>query len=88
MTDAKRDNNRVTTIEGVSSVDSVTPALIEVNPATGAVLVEITTGSTSVAAPSGKFDDNRVRTMRLTSSVDSTTILSPIVSASGLLMEF
>lgn len=46
MSDAKRDSNRVTTLIGVSSVDSVTPTLVNVNPATGAVIVEGGSGGT------------------------------------------
>lgn len=37
---AKQDQNRVTTIQGVSSVDGVTPTDIYVNPTTGAVMIE------------------------------------------------
>lgn len=40
MTDAKRDQNRVTGLLGVSSADGTTPLPIKINPATGRVLVE------------------------------------------------
>ena len=40
MDDAKKDSNRVVTLQGVSSVDGVTPVDIEVDPATGAILAE------------------------------------------------
>jgi hypothetical protein len=40
MADAKKDSNRVTTIQGVSSVDGVTPIDIYVDPTTGAVKLE------------------------------------------------
>jgi len=42
MAQSRRDENFVTTIIGVSSVDSETPTLIAVNPTTKAVLAEIT----------------------------------------------
>ena len=42
MSQAKRDENYVTTLIGVSSVDLITPILIAVNPTTNAVLAEIT----------------------------------------------
>ena len=41
METAPRDDNRVTTILGVSSVDLTTPTKIAVNPITNAVIVEI-----------------------------------------------
>jgi len=37
---AKHDDNRVATIQGVSSVDGVTPTDIYVNPTTGAIKCE------------------------------------------------
>lgn len=41
MSDAKRDNNRVATLIGVSSVDQTTPTLVAVNPVNGRVLVDL-----------------------------------------------
>jgi len=41
MATAKIDDNRKKTILGVSSVDSETPINVSVNPATGAVIVEV-----------------------------------------------
>ena len=43
MAQAIRDDNRITIIIGVSSVDGETPTLIKVNPTTGAVLVSLET---------------------------------------------
>ena len=40
MTNASRDNNRVPTLLGVSSLDLSTPTTIAVNPATGAMLID------------------------------------------------
>ncbi len=48
MTQAKRDENRATTIIGVSSVDLATPTLVRVNPSTGALLTEISTFAISI----------------------------------------
>jgi len=47
MSNAPRDENRVPTLLGVSSADGTTPTKVEVNPSTGAVLTEITGGSSS-----------------------------------------
>jgi len=44
MTDAKRDNNHVTTALGVSSVDGVTPVPFQVDPATGRLLTDASSG--------------------------------------------
>lgn len=41
MAEAKRDENRETTIIGVSSIDLETPTPIAVNPSTKAVIVEV-----------------------------------------------
>jgi len=41
MAEAERDDNRVTTLIGISSVDLITPANVAVNPVTNAVIVEI-----------------------------------------------
>lgn len=40
MADAKRDENRVTTLLGVSKIDNLTPVVIKGNPSTGALVVE------------------------------------------------
>lgn len=49
MAEAARDGNRVATILGVSNVDSITPAKVAVDPATGRMLVTavITSGATT-----------------------------------------
>jgi len=41
MTEAKRDNNQITTLIGVSSADGVTPVVIWVDPVTHRVLVDL-----------------------------------------------
>lgn len=39
MPDARRDDNRVTTLLGVSTADGVTPVPVQVNPVTGKVIM-------------------------------------------------
>ena len=39
--ESKRDQNRVTTIIGVSSLDTSTPVTVAVNPVTNAVIVKL-----------------------------------------------
>lgn len=41
MAQASKDDNRVSTVIGVSSVDYITPVTIAVNPSTHAVIVKI-----------------------------------------------
>jgi len=41
MAESERDENRITTIICVSSVDLATPVVVAVNPTTNAVIVEI-----------------------------------------------
>jgi hypothetical protein len=41
MAEAKRDQNRVTTLIGESTASSTQTAAVEVNPTTGAVIVEV-----------------------------------------------
>lgn len=48
MFDAKRDNNQVTTLIGVSSVDGITPVTVYVDPVTHRVLVQ-SAGGASIA---------------------------------------
>ena len=52
MADAKRDENRVSTLIAISSVDGTTSTLIKANPATGGVIVEgaVTTSGTVTEA--------------------------------------
>lgn len=61
MTDAIRDNNRVTAALGVSSVDSTVTLPLKVNPVTGRLKVEVTgLGSGDVVGPSSSVDSQIV----------------------------
>jgi len=76
MTDAKRDQNRVTVLLGVSNVDGVTPTPVYVNPVSHAVLVSgASDGLTPVVGTKIKRDSNRVPVGRGVSSADGTTPL-------------
>ena len=62
MANAKRDDNNVTTLLWVSSVDWITPVPIKVNPVTNRVLIELVWGSVwdmqaSVYDPTNKAQD-------------------------------
>lgn len=62
MSEAARDQNRVTTLLGVSSADGTTPLAVQVDPTTGAILVDITgAGSGDVSGPGSSTDNAVVR---------------------------
>jgi len=79
MTDAKRDENRVPTLIGVSELDLKTPTNIAVDPITGEVLVQqadkIPTDSTKLNAPMTLTYDgsNHLITIIKTIGIDTFT---------------
>lgn len=88
MADAKRDQNYVTTGEGISSVDSTTPQLLRVDPSTNRLLMSIaSTPPASVTALSAvKRDQNFRPTVYGISSVDGTTLVPIRTDTSGNLL--
>jgi len=65
MSNAKRDENRIPTIIGVSNVDLATPTLVRVNPTTGALITEggvstFSRSATKVVAASDSLDTTNV----------------------------
>jgi len=72
---AYRDQNSVPTLIGVSSVDGVTPVRVAVDPVTGRVLVDVSTGGTGTYySVSGTIDGNNV-TFTIATEVASDFIL-------------
>lgn len=62
MSQAPRDQNRITTLLGVSSADGTTPLPVQVDPATGAILVAVSgAGSGDVSGPGSSTDNAVVR---------------------------
>ena len=59
MAQAKRDENSVPTLLGVSNVDSTTPVTIFADPTTHRLLVDLPSGSGDVTGP-GSSTDNAV----------------------------
>lgn len=57
MGDAKRDNNNVTTLLGVSSADGITPVVIWVDPVTHRVLVDLGSAG-DVVGPASAVNNN------------------------------
>lgn len=84
MTDAKRDNNSITTLIGVSSADGITPVVIWVDPVTHRVLVNATGGS----VPGGsntqvQYNNNGVMGGITGATTDGTTLtlVAPVLGA-------
>lgn len=66
MAQAKKDQNHISTIIGVSSVDGVTPIPIAVDPITGYLLCDVTYAvqtSSPVLRSNAKMDNNNVASM-------------------------
>lgn len=81
MADAKRDGNYVTTALGVSSVDSVTTLPFNIDPLTGRLLADVTTGVSSLTAGTGiLLTPNPIVS---TGTVALSTALQPIASLTG-----
>jgi len=62
MANAKRDDNNVTAIIGVSSLDGVTPTRARVDPVTGYLLMKlIVIPNFTTTSPRPQIDDNGKR---------------------------
>lgn len=91
MSQAKKDQNAVSTIIGVSSLDGVTPTLVAVDPVTGRMLVDLVGGGggsvTSVSVVSANGVSGTVATATTTPAITLTlgAITPTSVNASGTL---
>jgi hypothetical protein len=86
MANAKRDDNHVPTLIGVSSVDGVTPTLAQVNPATGRLLVDLpgSTGTvTSVSVVPANGFSGTVATPTTTPAITLTTTITGTLQGNG-----
>ena len=81
MAQAKRDENRVTTLLGVSSIDLITPTNAAVNPATGALLTEGGAGGTQYA--DGAARGTATGTLLMVD--DGTNVQSALGTTAGVL---
>ena len=76
MSNASRDQNRVPTLLGVSSVDGVTPIAIKVNPVTNAVLIDLSTSTTTFSDNAFTIQDDLDNTKKFqfqASSISAST---------------
>lgn len=87
MAQAKRDENRVPTLLGVSSADGITPVTVYVDPTTHRMYVDIPGGSgtvTDVSVVSANGFAGTVATSTSTPAITiSTTINSPVLAGNG-----
>ncbi len=86
MSNAQRDQNSVTTLLGVSSVDGVTPTTVYVNPITHRVLVDLPSGTgtvTSVSVVSANGFAGTVATATTTPAITISTTITGIIKGNG-----
>jgi len=84
---AKRDQNDVAVSMGVSSADSITPVMLNVDPVTGYLLVDSTGDSlTPTSALQNDIDQNDVKTRYGISSVDNETLIPIRTDSQGRLL--
>lgn len=74
MSQAKRDENRVTTLIGVSSIDGVTPTNVKVDPSTNRLYVDANINTTDIEIGAVEIKDG-------------TTDTRAVVGADGLEVE-
>ena len=87
MAQAIRDNNRVTIMQGVSSVDGTTLVNVVIDSVTGLVLCSQAASGTHGAVTNREIayrDGNRVPVMLGESSADDGTLIMPVVESGNL----
>lgn len=87
MADAIRDDNRVTTMQGVSSVDGVTLVNIVIDSVTGYLLLSQSATGAHGAVTNRQVavrDENRVTVMLGTSENDDGVLVQPVIEGGNL----
>ncbi len=87
MAEGKRDDNRVVTMIGVSSVDGTTPIAVVIDSVTNRMLVVQSASGAHGAVTNREIavrDDNRVPVMIGTSSADDGTLVQAVVESGNL----
>jgi len=88
MENASRDENRVPTLLGVSSIDLVTPTRIAANPATGAMLIDGTSLYTGLDTRYLKLDQTNPQTITASPILNWMTNTSvPFIGTGGYLAQ-
>ncbi len=86
MTNAKRDNNQITTIMGVLNTDGITPENVTIDPVTNILDVSDDVTGSSLGDGNAYRDNNINTTMMAVSSSDDSTPVSLYVDSSGNLL--
>lgn len=86
MTQARRDQNDRATALAVSSVDSVTPLRLTVDPVTGYLMVKNFSDSITVIGSKHRIDQNDIPTSYGVSNTDGVTIIPIRTDSTGKLL--
>lgn len=86
MADAKRDENSIPTLTGISNVDGETIVLVKVNPDSHILQVSDGGGGSDLSGDIAKRDNNMVPVAMGVSSVDGITPVPIYMNASGELL--
>lgn len=86
MGEAKRDNNRVTTLLGVLDTDGETPIRVTANPSSNALVVDDDITGSDNGTANAKRDNNSVPAMMAVSSSDGATPVTLYINSSGELL--
>lgn len=83
---ARIDENDRKTAQGVSSVDSITPIHIRVDPVTSYVLVDVVSDSITIVGDKHRIDENDMPTCYGVSSIDDVTLIPIRTDSNGKLL--
>ena len=86
MTDAKRDDNQVTTLGGVLNTDGSTPTPVKANASKNAILADDGAGGSDSGGIYAIKDDNMVPIAIAASESDGSTPVALYVNSSGQLL--
>lgn len=73
MTDAKRDNNSITTLLGVSNADGTTPVRVKVDPSAHSIDVDDDTTGSDLSGDNAARDNSGIPVLMGVSSADGVT---------------
>lgn len=86
MTQAKRDNNQITTLIGTLNSDGITPTLVKGSPTDHSIYINDDTTGSDLSGDNAARDDNSVPVLLATSSVDGVTPVPVYVNSDNELL--
>ena len=85
--EAKRDENRIPTLTGISSLDELTIALVYADPNSHRMkILDCTGGTFSSTRSSAKKDENRIPVLMAVSSADGKTPIPVYIDGNNFLL--